>query len=99
MLTQAVKYETYNDYVTAYRSKGYSVIPESLYDAIKEQMLVNVGFFWTKCHETIGECESAEEWESKMKQHEWLLEDSHDEDHIKEVGYVAMWNDYWADFV
>ena len=55
MLTQAVKYETYNDYVTAYRSKGYSVIPESLYDAIKEQMLVNVGFFWTKCHETIGE--------------------------------------------
>ena len=99
MLTPAVKYKTYQEYVTAYKNQGYSVMPESLYDAIKENVLDNVEKFWTTMHNTIGECECVEEWESKMKQHEWLLEDSEDEDHIKNEGYTSLWNDYWADFV
>ena len=49
-------------------------------------------------HNTIGECECVEEWEFKMKQHEWLLEDPEDEDLLNE-GYTSLWNDYWADFV
>ena len=29
--------------------------------------------FWSKCLETIGECETVEEWEAVMKPHEHLL--------------------------
>ena len=32
--------------------------------------------FWTKCHETIGQCKTAKEWEAMMKPHEHLLQGS-----------------------
>jgi len=98
-MSPAAKYRTYQDYVTSRKVKGYSVIPESLYDAIRNDVLDNVEVYWKKIHETIGQCESAEEWEATMKPFEYLLQDSEDEDHIAEVGYTGLWNDYWADYV
>ena len=62
-------------------------------------ILDNVEKFWSKCHESIGECESYQEWEAIMKTHEHLLMGSEDMDHIKENGYEALWNDYWSDYV
>ena len=55
--------------------------------------------FWSKMHETIGQCETVEEWEAMMKPHEHLLKGSEYEDHLKECGYDGLWNDYWADYV
>jgi len=66
---------------------------------MSSMILDNVEQFWSRAHKTIGECECVEEWEEVMKTHEHLLQGSEDADHIKEVGYVAMWNDYWADYV
>ena len=61
--------------------------------------LKNVEEFWSRAHKTIGECECVAEWEEVMKTHEHLLKGSADLDHVREEGYTAMWNDYWADYV
>ena len=50
--------------------------------------------FWTKCHETIGQCKTAKEWEAMMKPYEHLLQGSEDLEHVKEYGYEELWIEY-----
>lgn len=57
-------------------------------------ILDNVAEFWSICHETIGQCATAEEWEAVMTPHLHLLQGSEDLEHVQECGFIAMYNDY-----
>ena len=52
-------------------------------------ILDNVEQFWNICHETIGQCATAEEWEAVMTPHLHLLQGSEDLEHVLPPGNYA----------
>ena len=62
-------------------------------------ILDNVDEFYEVAQKTIGYCESEEEFQAEMKEHEGLLQGSSELEYLhNDNGYSELWNDYWESF-
>ena len=62
-------------------------------------ILDRVDEFYEVAQKTISSCESFEEFQTEMKEHEGLLQGSFELEYLyNDNGYSELWNDYWSNF-